>query len=349
GFSLRVTPPSGFLSVAGAGMGFTKTRIRLAKSGGWLVDVGGRRQVYHSNRLWVRGQMLRLGIEPVPYDLEIFPSVKKGIDVVARLDLDKYLAGVLPAEMPASWHVEALKAQAVAARSFVLATAFERRHQHYDVDSTIVDQVYKFAVELNAAQEEKVRKAVRDTRGEILTDQNGRPLKAFYSADCGCQSEDPQFVWGKVESYESVKDPTCQGRKVPRWNVKLSRHEVRRLLLAELALPDATDFRTLQVRGRTPSGRVKDVVASLVVDGESRHVAFNSQNFRRIFGFERVRSTNFELKWLGTELQVRGEGLGHGVGLCQTGARAFASQGMEYREILKFYYPRARLKTPKSA
>jgi stage II sporulation protein D len=81
------------------------------------------------------------------------------------------------------------------------------------------------------------------------------------------------------------------------------------------------------------------------VDGESRTVAMNSQEFRRVFGFDRVRSTDFSLRWLGRQLQIHGTGIGHGVGMCQTGARELAEEGMSYRDILKLYYPKANLWT----
>jgi stage II sporulation protein D len=143
--------------------------------------------------------MLRLGVDPVPYNLELHENAKNGVDVIARLDLEAYLLGVLPSEMPAAWPLESLKAQAVAARSFVLRKAYERRNQAYDVDSTIIDQVYKFLHEAENHPEWslKVQRAVRETRGEVLVDHRRRILKAFYSADCGCTTEDPKFVWGK--------------------------------------------------------------------------------------------------------------------------------------------------------
>jgi stage II sporulation protein D len=97
------------------------------------------------------------------------------------------------------------------------------------------------------------------------------------------------------------------------------------------------------IGGRTPSGRVSNVIASLDAEGGAKSVAISSQEFRKVFGFEKIQSTDFKLSWLGEQLQLDGLGSGHGVGLCQTGAKTFAEGGADYHVILKTYYPRASL------
>jgi stage II sporulation protein D len=350
GYGLRITPPTGFIDID-AHVGLAKAKIVHTKPGVWVVRWAGSRrsQKIEAEQLWVKGQMLRLGIEPVPYDLELHENGKKGVDVIARLDMENYLMGVLPAEMPIAWPLEALKAQAVAARSFVMRNSFERRDKYFDVDSTIIDQVYKFLAEAEQHPDYKTKliRAVKETKGEVLVDDRHRILKAFYSADCGCQTEDPRFVWGKVDDITSVKDPTCSKRRPSNWDLQLSRGEVRSRLLASLDLPIDTGLRALHVGGRTPSGRVASVIASLDVGGKVKTVDMKSQVFRRIFGFERIRSTNFSLKWMGDELEIHGSGVGHGVGLCQSGSKSLADEGMKYKDILKLYYPKAQLWTLK--
>lgn len=354
GFSLRISPPSNYLSIANLPAGVASAKISRTKKGVWHVKWQGEKipAKFESDRLAVRGQMIRMGAEPLPYDLEIFPNPKSGkLDVIARMDLETYVMGVLPSEMPATWPVEALKAQAVAARSFVLRTAFERRNRYFDVDSTVMDQVYKFLHEAQGHPEWKARiaRAIDETRGEFMVDHRQRILKAFYSADCGCVTEDPKFVWGKSDGYKSVKDPSCGKLKPVQWNLSLEKEEVRSKLLAELKLPEAANLNTLQVGGRTPSGRVRELIASVEVNGRTNKYKMNSQTFRRVFGFEKIRSTDFQLRWLGKTMQVNGAGLGHGVGLCQTGARALAESGASYKDILKLYYPNAKLKEKRKA
>lgn len=347
GYGLRIAPPGGFIAASLPETKLIQAKVSRSKSGAWVVKWPQTKETdrFESPVLAVRGQLLRVGDEAVPYDLELIPSSKTGIDAVARLDLETYLAGVLPSEMPAAWPLEALKAQAVAARSFVLRTAFERRNRHYDVDSTIMDQVYKFLSEAKEHPEwrEKIARAIADTRGQVLKDNRGAIAKAFYSADCGCQTEDPRFVWGKVESLQSVKDPTCGRRKPRQWDFNLSKVEVREKLTAAFVLPPDTTLRALQVAGKTPSGRVSNLIATLDVGGKSQRYMLGAQEFRRIFGFEKIRSTDFKLRWLGDRLEILGTGMGHAVGLCQTGAKYLAESGMGYEDILKVYYPKLKI------
>lgn len=298
GFALRISAPTRYLSIENPPSGLAKAKVTRKRKGLWVVNWGdgSQPQRIESDQLWIKGQMLRLGVEPVPYSLELHESASNSVDVIARLDMESYLMGVLPSEMPLAWPLDALKAQAVAARSFVMRSAYERRDRHFDVDSTIIDQVYKFLAEMETHPEYKVKlmRAVKETRGEVLVDSRDRIIKAFYSADCGCQTEDPKYVWGKVETYESVKDPTCKKRKPANWKITLDRQEVRGKLLAAFGLGEESSLRGLHIGGRTPSGRVAEVIASVSTANsrlEKRNL--NSQEFRRIFGFQRIRSTDF--------------------------------------------------------
>lgn len=357
GFSLQITRSGGIVTVAappGASLAQDILRAKVARNskGIWTVKWNGVKtpEKIHSEKLWVRGQLVRVGLKPVPYDFEIAPNAKQGLDVVARLDLDTYLAGVLPSEMPMAWPIEALKAQAVAARSFVLRMAYERRDKSFDVESTIHDQVYKFLDHADNHPEwkDKLNRAIVETKGEVLLDDRKRLLKAFYSADCGCQSEDPRFVWGEHSSFTSVVDPSCGDRKPSLWNLSLNRSEVRSKLLAALNLPETSNLRALHIGSRTPSGRVAELIAGVeVAQGKMQKFAVKAQEFRKLIGFQRVLSTDFDLRWLGEKLEISGRGRGHGVGLCQRGAMGLASNGMNYRDILKLYYPRASLASKK--
>lgn len=350
GLGLRIARPGAALNVV-ASEGPMHARVSYTDNDLWLVEWdGGETQTISSETLKMRGQLLRVGRHPVPYDLELIATPARKIDVIARMDLEAYLMGVLPAEMPISWPLEALKAQAVAARSFVLRNAFERRERHFDVDSTIIDQVYKFLDESEhrPSLRAKLARAVQETRGEVLLDQRQRIIKAFYSADCGCQTEDPRFVWGRASGLTSVREPAaCNVRPSSTWTLTLKRSDVRATLIAGLGLPAHTSLRALNIAGLTPSGRVADLIASVRVNGQTETVNLNAQEFRRLFGFSKLRSTDFRLNWLADTLVIRGQGNGHGVGLCQTGARALAERKASYREILKHYYPEARLYSAK--
>lgn len=349
GLALTITAGSTFFDVTPA-PGLGQAKITRPRKDDWRLKWAQSKQTQkiRSERLWVRGEMLRIGLEPMPYDLEIVANARGTLDVVAWMNLEEYLSGVLPSEMPVAWPIEALKAQAVAARSFVIRMSADRRSRHFDVDSTVYDQVFKFLHEVDSrpSWRKKLAQVLRETKGQVVVDDKGKILKAFYSADCGCVTEDPTYVWGAAPAFQSIKDPSCKRQKTSTWQVSLDRHVVRNSLLQELKLKSDSDLRALHVSGRTPSGRVAKVIASLEVDGRPEKREMNSQEFRRIIGFDKVRSTDFQMQWIGHDLKIKGRGVGHGVGLCQTGAKQLAQEGMPYHQILKLYYPRAKLRIP---
>jgi stage II sporulation protein D len=282
----------------------------------------------------------------VPDQLTLVRNQKGKIDVIGTLSMDSYLSGVVGAEMPASWPMEALKAQSVAARSFAIYMVRHNKSKDYDVAASVYDQAFNFEpIPSQSEGAQRVRKALSETSRDVLFDGNRRIIKAYYSADCGCQSEDPKYVWGRSESMESVKDPTCRQRSPYEWNWNVERSDLRSKLLATLGLPVNSELKALHVASRTPSGRVHAVALLWSVNGENQNVEMNAQDFRRVIGFNRVRSTDFNLTWWGDILQISGEGLGHGVGLCQRGARSLSEQGLSYKDILKFYYPKATIGT----
>ena len=346
GYDLHVGPPNRFATtIRLAPLAVHRATVRLTGRGRWEVAWDDKpAQVLSGDRLWVKGERLHLGREAAPFELELIAGGGARIDVIAHLDLEKYLLGVLPAEMPIDWPLEALKAQAVAARSFARRLTSERRAGRFDVESDITDQMYRFAdqAQRHHARATKLRRAVTETAGEVLLEPGGRVLKAYYSADCGCTTEDPRYVWGASEAMQSVLDPTCGTRAPVRWQRRLGRDNVRRRLARALDLPADAGLTSFEITGRTPSGRVATVAAVMNVGGSPHRRTLTANDFRRAFGPKRIRSANFSLRWSGRELEIVGSGVGHGVGMCQTGARAMADSGATYRAILRQYYPRAR-------
>lgn len=331
--------------------GLTQVKIR-SSDGFWRLKLTDApvRASFEGDTLVVRGAFLQLYGRRVSDEVRVIRRKNGMLDVVVLMPIEQYLAGVIPSEMPASWPTEALKAQAVAARSFALRTARARRNKTFDVDVTVLDQVHRFEedMDLKPKIKSKLKNVISQTKGQVLLDDEDQILQAYYSADCGCSSENPKFVWGgDGDKFPSVVDPTCDRRKTSTWELTIDRSELRKRLLQALQLQDNASIRALHVGGRSPSGRVSTVVANIDNGGgakfESRELS--AQEFRRLIGFNKVRSTNFSLKWFGEELQIQGEGIGHGVGLCQTGARTLAQDGANYHDILKLYYPKAKLKT----
>lgn len=293
----------------------------------------------------VRGAFLQLNGKRVTDEVRVIRRSGGRLDVIVMMPVEHYLAGVIPAEMPLNWPREALKAQAVAARSFALKMASQRRNQSFDLDTTVYDQVHRFEEDLalEPDKKSKLKRIIDETSGKILLDESDRVLKAFYSADCGCSSEDPKYVWGEVSSFAAVRDPTCEKRKPKTWTLVIPRQELRARLMGALKLPVDGVLSTLHIGARSPSGRVSMVVAVVEAEGKTVSNRLSSQEFRRLVGFNKVRSTDFSLRWLGNELHISGQGVGHGVGLCQYGARTLAQSGSSYEDILRTYYPRAKI------
>lgn len=242
---------------------------------------------------------------------------------IQRVELDRYIQGVLLGEVPTHWPFEALKAQAIAARSYVLHQATQRRNLHYDVRADHLDQVFKKGFS------RRLQRAVRETSGQVVQ-VGAYPMKTYFHSDCGGITERPSSVWGGEDlSHASVK---CPLKKAKRWRVPIP----LRSLAKKLQLVEITGFKVV---GHTSSGRVRRVAFWNKHD----KVTLSGQQLRRLLGFNKLRSTMFDILPQKNHLQFVGRGFGHGSGLCQHGARHMAMKGYSAEEIILHYYPKAHL------
>lgn len=262
---------------------------------------------------------------PVPPQNPIRVRLDRKTNTIATLDLETYLRGVLPAEMPASWPLEALKAQAVAARTFALFRQGQSRSKDFDVEADVMDQMFLTDAETTKQAEQ----AIDETRGLVLQTPQGKFVAAYFHSDCGGHTEDARNVWGAGESTGTTGCPFS-----PKSNWKL------RLTLKQLAAKLRLPLKAVELGARNESGRVSRVVLALA-DGSGRTIAAN--DFRHALGYGELKSTAFSISREGETYTFAGRGFGHGVGLCQWGARQMAKQGHSFKEILAHYYPKARL------
>jgi stage II sporulation protein D len=262
----------------------------------------------------------------------------EGLMVVNELPLERYLAAVVPLEMDAAWPAEALKAQAVASRTYALNRREARRRAGapFDLEASVQDQVYGGA----DAEDARAAAAVLGTRGEWLADEGGRPILAAFHSTAGGHTESSADVWQEGRSY-LVGAPCPFDRESPAfaWRLSVPVAEVERRLVD--GGHGATGLARLAVRERTASGRARKVAAS----GADGTVTLPATELRRLLGYGRLKSTAFEVRRDGDRFAFEGRGSGHGVGLCQWGARGMAGTGHDYRAILARYYPGARLVT----
>jgi len=253
--------------------------------------------------------------------------------LVNEVSLDEYLYGVLPGEVGSNWPIEALKAQAVAARTYAIFRAQNSESKLYDLDDSTRSQVY-FGISKEA---QKTSQAVNDTSDMILTWQ-GKAAETFFHANCGGHTADAASVWGTDLPYlRGVEDSFCDAGPHFAWHSEIDQDELlARLAKAGLKL---RDFERIELRNRDRSGRWQLVHFS----GNGADATMGAQAFRIALGPDVLRSTNFEISRHGDVERFEGRGWGHGVGLCQEGAWAMAKAGYRYKDILFHYFPGTRL------
>jgi stage II sporulation protein D len=289
--------------------------------------------------LLIQGDNLRWGSKSLPQQVLLSINPDETIDIIGVLPLDDYLLGVLASEVPLSWPLETLKAQAVASRSYTLATIEEKKDQPFHLEGSFLNQAFRNVIhqEKQNPMIAKAIQAVKDTQGERLLTIDNKLVKAFYHSDCGGQTTTPQNVWKAGLNNGVVADKSCPSNPLGRWELALNDFEIQR----RLKISSFTDM-SLE---RLPNEKRVSAIRFKISDGESKEFSVNS--FRQLIGFQDLKSSVFELKRLGGKSIFSGVGLGHGVGLCQWGSRALGLQGYSYKRILSHYYPLAQIKNQK--
>jgi stage II sporulation protein D len=242
---------------------------------------------------------------------------------VVELPAERYVAGVLAGESSVFRNEEALKAMAVAARTYAARMRGRHAKEGFDFCATTHCQ----RLDLDGINE-RVTKAAAATEGELLWFE-GKPVFSVYSRNCGGRTE----VWPDltVPYLRVQRDPYCRPAA---WTWSATpRQLILALKASGLSVPD--DLVDVSILERTASGRAK----TLALMGKTRSVPIAASSFRfaigRALGWNTLRSEQYEVHGL----HFRGKGQGHGAGLCQNGADTMAGVGKSYREILAFYYP----------
>ena len=252
---------------------------------------------------------------------------------IVALDIEKYLYGVVPLESPSGWPAAALQAQAIVARTYALQKRTLSRP--YDVLASDADQRYGG----DAAERPATSAAVDATRGQTLTYLGG-PASVFYSACCGGHSADAHELWGHagIAYLRGVEDPYCAGTPDYRWQRSVAVERLGTVLADRLGggLPVAA-----QLAAPDDSGRPRSVTFR---SESGLEVALPVSELRRRLGAETVRSLwirsiAVDRTQAAPLVAIEGCGRGHGVGLCQWGARGMALTGAGASAILVHYFP----------
>jgi stage II sporulation protein D len=333
--------------------GFDRLSFRYEtgmKDGLWVVRDTATDQVLirqPGRKIEIHGDSLRVDLRSAPSRIQLVASrdSRRGSarmpSLVGLLSIEDYLAGVVAAEVPRDWPLEALKAQAVAARSFAIAKVEERRRLRPDwlLEATVMDQVFDHdRIHPRALQ------AVQETRGEVMrASGHGRVIATHYHSDCGGKTDEPSVIWGGGPSLGTASCPV-QPRT---WRVVRSVQELGNELRSKALLPTGFVLAGLDVVERSSGGRALRIRAQ---GEDGTQASFSGEKLREAIGYSDLRSTLFEIKASeqgskqesggSRQVEFLGKGFGHGSGLCQWGARAFAIGGKTHREILEHYYPK---------
>jgi stage II sporulation protein D len=270
--------------------------------------------------------MLLIRQRPYTGRVEVWRG-KNGLYLVNEIALEDYVKSVVKSETGKDWDLEALKAQAVVARTYAVNRKLHANGSKYDLTSSVMDQLYYGDV-----QDEKVEEAVRETKGEILI-YDGKPIEALYHSTCGGVTEDASEVFGHEVPYLKSAKHKCDLSPYAFWARKFPLSGIAEAL-------GVKKVAGVKIKDYTVSGRVRNF--EIVTDRGVLVVKGN--DLRRLLGWKNLPSTLIKsLELDGDSLSVEGSGYGHGVGLCQWSALEMARDGKDYKEILSSFYQGTQL------
>lgn len=268
-------------------------------------------------------------------------------DVTRTMSLDDYVFGVLAAEASTEDEFAALKAQAVISRTFALKNRGRHARDAYDFCNTTHCQRFLAVTNANARPGfyELLRRAVDETSGEILRDQHGQIVNAFFHAACGGATANIETLWGQSahEPYErGIRDDYCETMPYRNWTDVLPASQLVKALREDSRSDVGARLDNITVIKRDATGRVE----MIALEGERRRL-LRGWDFKiivgRTLGWSVLKSSRFEVARAGANFVFRGSGFGHGLGLCQNGAHVMARRGASYRQILDYYFPGTNL------
>lgn len=292
--------------------------------------------------------------------LELY-STAEGIVIVNQLPIESYLCRVVPSEMPASYHIEALKAQAVCARSYAYNQTKSYAYPEYQahVDDSTSYQVYG-----NSSPKESTIKAIADTKGQTLQYRKQVITAYYYSTSCG-KTTDVQ-AWGskvsaknnylqEVEICDEKGVPYEQGLPWYRWELRVSADALRQQLELYAGV-QIGEIQSIEIKKRGAG----DIALQLYVKGKQNELCIETENkIRHALAVEGCKiqkqdgsitmvsqllpSAFITIEKKGASYIIHGGGYGHGIGMSQNGANEMAKRGKNYIEILQLFYVGAKI------
>ncbi len=257
-------------------------------------------------------------------------KVKTKEDTIEELKIEEYLVGVLAAEMPASFHEEALKAQAVAARSYAMYKILHSQNEEYNILTDITNQSYITDEEMQEKWNNqytfylnKIKKAVKDTENEVMY-YNNEIIEAFYFAMSNGTTEDAKSVFQETLPYIKSVSSSWDNETLNNFTVDTTMPKEE--FCTKLNLESCTTIEIDNINRSTTNH-----INKLLINNKE----FTGVEVRKILN---LRSTDFTIDIELETVTITTKGYGHGVGMSQYGANGMAKEGYTYQEILKHYY-----------
>jgi stage II sporulation protein D len=303
-----------------------RTNLVRAAPAGPTVDVDGRRGAAFRVR---SERPIRLNGREYSGPLDIVRS-GEGLAVVNEVPLEDYVVGVVRAEASEKWPLEMLRAQATVARTYAAHHRLLAAGKPFHILASTAHQQYAGRVPPTSP----VWAAVRDTAGQVLL-WEGEVFPAFYHTESGGYTEDPRSVFA-ARNMPGLKPVRCDfsaGSPHFYWSLDVRLSDLAETLRRHGVHAGA--IAAIDVTERTPSLRASVVT----VRGDLGTVTIRGNDFRRMLGYDTFKSTLFAVALDGEWARFSGRGYGHGVGMCQWGAKGMAEQGYSARQILEYFYP----------
>lgn len=328
-------------------------RVLVAKGENIPVSSNGYYEVNHLETItrrygepisfFARGPLIEIGgygtfqppiiIEPINSYISIFKRRYRGkmeinieegrLLLINIIDIEEYLYGVIKMEIDSKWPYETVKAQAIIARTFVYKNLGKHRESGFDLCSDVHCQVYGG---INA-EDPLAIKAVDETKGKLLHYENSLAF-VYYHSTCGGMTGDFSHTWGgkSLPYLTSIICPYCTNSPHYYWKANLNISDIEK----KLNIKNVYSIRKYPLSGRP---------WKLFISHSKGEYEILASDFRKIFGENFIKSTFFEIEQTKGYFVFIGKGFGHGVGLCQWGAKRMGELRFTSSEILSFYFP----------
>ena len=260
--------------------------------------------------------------------LILIPKEDDRFSILEEIGLEEYLPGVVEGEMPMMWNDDALQAQVIAVRTYVIYKRKIKANSLYHINK--LDLAYKGSY-MNKA---KTKEIVDKTRGTVMV-YDWKLFPGYFHSTCGGHTEDINLVFNlkSIPPLSGVDCGYCNNSKYYHWKKRLGRNEIQNKL--NTAKSKVKRIRNISTEQIGPGGHCSTI--KIEHTGGTKRV--NANDFRLIVGPNNLRSTSFSIKSSGSSFVFEGKGWGHGVGLCQYGTQNMAKSGSRWYDILRYYYP----------